>query len=382
MANWLIGYEKLDPEQRGFIDNQVFRNNTWINGFPGSGKSILIAHSINRIRQSNPNATIAVVLFTRALIEMFNKAFEELRISGVNCMTMYEFNKGSNRYDYVFCDEVQDIPDSFIRSMKNRAGHVIVAGDPNQSIYDSDPQRHEPTVDPDNITSLISGTEYKLSTIHRLTRSIISSIGKLISGIRNLLSAKNDAMKKDVSIRIGKAQSESKEVEWVLNEAMDYVDAGMSVGILLPSQQSALRFCQAVLSQKGISEWKEETNCWGKTDFGILNRYLSSNKVKLQYVGNGVGSFCSRGKAFVMTYHSSKGIDFDSVFLPYLNTGMSASRNPEIDRRVFMVAVTRTRENLFISYTGTPHEYLRCFDGNKTDIEIGKTASTSGGWDF
>ena len=92
----------------------------------------------------------------------------------------YEFNKGSNRYDYIFCDEVQDIPNSFIRSMKNMAGHVIVAGDPNQSIYDSDPQLHEPTVDPDDITPLISGTEYKLSTIHRLTRSIISSIGKTL----------------------------------------------------------------------------------------------------------------------------------------------------------------------------------------------------------
>ena len=63
---------------------------------------------------------------------------------------------------------------------------------------------------------------------------------------------------------------------------------------------------------------------------------------------------------YVMTYHSSKGLDFTHVFLPQMNDDISLWKNdPEMEKRLFFVGVTRSRQNLFISYsTDEPHELV------------------------
>ena len=75
-----------------------------------------------------------------------------------------------------------------------------------------------------------------------------------------------------------------------------------------------------VLTMLGKSQWSVQLNKWGKVDYNKLNSYLRTNGIKLQYVGNGYGSFTEDGGIIcVMTYHSSKGLDFDNVFLPGLS---------------------------------------------------------------
>ena len=46
-----------------------------------------------------------------------------------------------------------------------------------------------------------------------------------------------------------------------------------------------------------------------------------------------------------MTFHSAKGLDFDNVFIPYANTSMYISPNDSLAKTLFMVAMTRRREN-------------------------------------
>lgn len=377
MSNWMVPYNKLDNQQREFVDNHKYTSNTWISGFPGSGKSVLLAHSIRSIKAANPDAKVALVVFTRSLIEMFRRGLAEVGVSGVSVMTMYDFNKGSERYDYVLADEIQDFPPSIVRELRSRSQHVVAAGDANQSIYESDPQFHETPVTPSQTTSLLSANQFELTTIHRLTRSIMASVASLIPAMRSLFSAKNDATKKDVTIRVGRAANEDQEVGKVLDEAVRYCNSGQSVGILFASQADAIRFCNRALSRKGRSEWSADSNKnrWGRPDFDSLNEHMAGAGLNLHYVGNGYGSFAKSGKIFVMTYHSAKGIDFDSVFLPFCDSSMQASRNRDIDKTVFMVAVTRSKENLFVSYTGRPHSYLDSFGGNRTDWDM----SASGG---
>jgi len=58
----------------------------------------------------------------------------------------------------------------------------------------------------------------------------------------------------------------------------------------------------------------------------------------------------------LMTYHGAKGLEFDHVFLPFLNEHSVPHRKAqsreemEEERRMFYVAMTRTRESLTISY--------------------------------
>ena len=57
-----------------------------------------------------------------------------------------------------------------------------------------------------------------------------------------------------------------------------------------------------------------------------------------------------------MTYHASKGLEFDTVYLPDCNEGIIPYRKSitkdqiEEERRLFYVAMTRAKENLNIFY--------------------------------
>ena len=60
----------------------------------------------------------------------------------------------------------------------------------------------------------------------------------------------------------------------------------------------------------------------------------------------------------IMTYHGSKGLEFDTVFLPFLNIGdvphgrNLSSMELEEERRLFYVAVTRAKKSLYLSCEG------------------------------
>ena len=58
----------------------------------------------------------------------------------------------------------------------------------------------------------------------------------------------------------------------------------------------------------------------------------------------------------IMTMHASKGLEFRNVFIPDINEGIIPSRRSvsmaeiEEERRMFYVAMTRAKENLYLSY--------------------------------
>ena len=175
MSNWMIASDKLDAEQKHFIfEESKNGKNIWIKGFAGSGKSILLVHSIVEKIRENPDVSICVVVFTHSLIQMFTVGMEELKIpyKNVALSTYHQFMKNNATYDYIFCDEVQDLPKSVLENMKLRANQLILAGDLNQSIYENTPSG-ELTVTPLEIRNITNSKPYELTTIHRLTKSII-----------------------------------------------------------------------------------------------------------------------------------------------------------------------------------------------------------------
>jgi superfamily I DNA/RNA helicase len=75
-----------------------------------------------------------------------------------------------------------------------------------------------------------------------------------------------------------------------------------------------------------------------------------------------------------MTYHSIKGLDFRTVFLPLLTPETRFWQEPDIDRRLFFVGATRSRRDLFMSYHGKePHPYVQNMPEQELHrLEIGR----------
>lgn len=377
---------KLDPQQQDFlnkistfVDNAGLHfRNQWIKGFAGSGKSVLLAYASTTILAKKSNSNILVVVFTRSLVEMFKADFKELGLTtNVTIETYYEFMKGSGHHDYILCDEVQDLTPRVIREMNARSYNVIVAGDSNQSIYDRDPRWQEATVTSSEIGSLINGDPYELSIIHRLSRSIIDAVQRFLPRM-NIFSSKRDMTKEDTQIRLCEASSEAEEVKYIMERASKAVSVGDSTAILIPSGQQIIKFVNQVLRDENKPEWAKRDNDWGRVDWGAMNAHLRKNGIKMQYVGNGYGCFDeSDSRIVIMTFHSAKGLDFENVFIPFANASMFINHDDSLAKTLFMVAMTRTRKNLYITYNGYPSDYLEAFKSNCSHIDISSSTRTS-----
>lgn len=135
--------------------------------------------------------------------------------------------------------------------------------------------------------------------------------------------------------------------------------------IILPKSDAIFNFIVNVAVTRGFP-WPEKVYTAANSkqlDWDAVNDYLRAKRIALRYVGIGFGDLVESDKTsitYVMTYHSSKGLDFTHVFLPQMNDDIALCKNDtEKEKRLFLVGATRSRENLFISYsTDQPHDIV------------------------
>lgn len=359
-SKWFVPEDRLNPDQLQFLSNvDINRQNIWIKGFAGSGKSILLVHVAKKVLATKPNAKIVLIVFTQSLVEMFKTALRELGLSRMPVITYYAFMSSSTSYDYILCDEVQDLTPKVLNKMYERSAHLVVAGDYNQSIYKEDPKWREATVNVSQIPTLIHGSVFELTIIERLTESIAKAVRALTQ--LNIFSSKININAVDTKVTLCKASSSSAEVSYVINNATRVTTRGYTAAILIPTQKKIVEFVNDALESMGKPRWNSRTDSYSnRVDFGSMNAHLIANGVRMQYVGNGYGCFKDNSDYVVlMTYHSSKGLDFDYVYMPYCNRNLWISYDNS--KTLFMVAMTRARMNLYITYTGSYHEYVQSF---------------------
>ena len=62
---WMIREDQLDPVQREFINVESKKSgNIWVKGFAGSGKSVLLIHSLMDTLVKEPNSQVVVLVLS------------------------------------------------------------------------------------------------------------------------------------------------------------------------------------------------------------------------------------------------------------------------------------------------------------------------------
>lgn len=374
--NWLIPQNELDREQRRFLDEFINRNdNELVIGFPGSGKTMLLYYAALKIREQKPGAKILFVEFTHSLMDMIEAALREMHVSDIKVVSQYDFAKmkpAKELYDCIICDEVQDLTPKVLKLIAQQSRRVILGGDPNQQIYKEDPKWKKPTCSEKDIHQLFRPVVTRLNIVHRLSRFVMEAANDVMPEMNIMREGRVSMTKKNIMIRLWKANNQQQEVCAVMKEAKDVLRLTDSVAILLSTHSKITSFADKVLADAGKEKWKWTYDEHGNPDYNNMNDYLEACGVPLRYVGNGFGNFVDSDKPVItlMTYHSSKGLDFDKVFLPFCNHNIKEDQKADNDKQVFMVGMTRSRGDLIISFSKKLNRFVSKFADNCTHKDL------------
>ena len=393
---WYIPFNRLSPLQRNVLTTVMgnLRQIHWIRGCAGTGKTLLLAHLIERVASVDVTGTICFVTYTNALRDLvtdglFNKSSTDEATSAkrlknrVQVLTHTRFLEERRSYTYVFVDEVQDLPPADLRQIRGLSEHLILAGDPDQRIYAKGGGE-------ESIKALVTGRAFELREVFRLTPEI-RALAECVLERAGLVEADDAKVSEDFPPQRVQAVDEREEAEWVWKTAQQCAVPGRPSAILFPTHDDIHKFATYVAQFENTPIQPKARRLYRgmHLDYKPFNDFWLQRGVPLRYLGGGHGSLEESDEiatTFLMTYHSSKGLDFSAIFLPALNEDLdiapvrAAAGDPDLEATLLFVAVTRSRRRLFLSYSSeTPHwridtideDVLPPFDAEAWDVLMG-----------
>lgn len=351
---WYIPFSKLSQTQQACIDDvtkNIDGHAHFISGFAGSGKSVVLAHTLQRLRADRPNASFTFLSYTHALVGMARTALasaglDDRSARGITFSTVHKFMNAKEMVDFVFVDEVQDLELAWLEAIKARSRHVVLAGDYEQSIYDHGASKEQ-------MLELFSPRTHELREVFRLTTSL-KKLALSINPAASKIVEADPVNSVDADIREIVFDTFADEVKWVSEEALKRARAGRPSALLFSHHHELQNFFREVANIRGVSLPQNHPA-------SLQERYIDLNEafknagVPMSYYGNGAGSLNFGEKSphcYLMTIHSAKGLDFKNVFLPSLHRVAGNGDLQPFAPRVCFVGVTRSVENLFLSRTG------------------------------
>ncbi|MBP7359221.1 MAG: AAA family ATPase [Prevotella sp.] len=327
--DWMITESELDDDQLKvlFATND---KSCVVAGCAGSGKSVLALIKAQRI-QREKGSNYQIVVFTKALCQYMNTG--KVALGLVNDF-YHHWNwvkrKGCPVADYTIVDEIQDFTKEEIQQFINSTNkNFFFFGDTAQSIYDG----LKKTMPVHAINRLFDYTsEPKNFSLYRNYRlpipiaRVAQYVGiDLETFDETVYQSKENSMPR--FIKYSNTQEQFKAITNIIKRR-NLSD----VAILFPHNediQAALPFFD---------------------DFGL------NYEVKYEDKGNWRNSVdnlnFSTNNSKILTYHSGKGLQFETVFMPKLSQLSSDPKRHRSDQKALYVAMTRTYRNLYMMYSG------------------------------
>ncbi|MCQ2191258.1 MAG: ATP-binding domain-containing protein [Paludibacteraceae bacterium] len=318
--DWMVIESELDEDQIRVLmatnDKSLI-----VSGCAGSGKSVLALIKAQRIQKEKGN-NYKVIVFTKALCRYMNSGRESLGLRN-DFYYHYEWKK-CNRpsADYIIVDEIQDFDRNEIQefiSATNR--NFFFFGDTAQSIYEG----LKRTLPVEEINYMLTNRAkvFNLYRNYRLPRpvaKVVQYVGVDLEGFDiDTYKSRENAIPRFLKIQ-GLESQISSIARMIKNGSVS------DVGILVQRNED-VRKVHELLNSFGVNhelKYDDKTN-WHNN---INNLDFSTENPK------------------VMTYHSAKGLQFGTVFLPNV-----VSQQDDSGRKALYVAMTRTYRNLIIMYS-------------------------------
>ncbi|WP_161594858.1 ATP-binding domain-containing protein [Bacillus altitudinis] len=330
---WMVREEELDDEQ--YEIKSLRTDNYLINGCAGSGKTILALQKAKEIQDLNLG-TYLVIIFTHTLKNFIKDGITSLGLDPDRVCNYHSLDKnGFVSADYIIVDEIQDFKREQIDKLKNMARkNFVFFGDDAQQIYglkNNNINLNEIQV----FADIASNNHKKLDKNYRLPKSIADFAQKLHSNAGNL-AGRCTKLTGDKPLVL-KCINTSEQLDYIVNLVRN--ETLQDVGIL-------------VGTNKDIELLKDY---FENIEFDAEYKYYEERENNKKLVSN-LDFYTSKPK--VMTYHSSKGLQFEHVFMPlceydYVNNNF---------REAMYVAITRTSQRLIVLYSGILSPFIQSID--------------------
>lgn len=372
---WWIPFNKLRDRQTRYINEMLKSvredNKTvyWVQGFAGTGKTTVLANLAVKLRADRKSLGIqesyCFITYTHAMKELIKKTFVAENKGFINIQTHTKFLADKRTYDFVFLDEVQDIRPDHLDRIKSLSKFLFIAGDCEQSIYQESAEEYQ-------IDNIFKPNKLFFTEILRLTKSM-RDLAKNILPNSKINEGSPENTYGDNTPLIIEFDNEASELNWVAENAHQRAAPGSPSCILFTHHTDIKAFFYQLYKSKNMSPAGPFENINLKDfstrlDYRQVNGYFKYHKHPYRYLGNNYGELDESDKqpiVYIMTYHSSKGLDFDTVYIPQLNSNKQIvfqnvlEKNPELDQRLLFVAVTRSRKDLFLTYSSKhPHKFI------------------------
>lgn len=354
MSTWLLPRSELTPEQLRAIelphtDHQV------IFGAPGSGKTQVLIHRADELRRrlSLPQERFRIFVYTNALKRYIRSALDLLGLPEETVITFDDwcrhlYQRYISRslpwdeyadqpdfhavreavkslvtsgmlpvpmYDFALVDEGQDLSPVSFEVLKRIARHVTVCLDSRQQIYEHGSDEGE-------ILAALGVRRRNLTLLdaYRCSPFVASLAAQLLEEgerAQYLRQVRTEQTERQTPL-LFKAASFDEEKERLIAVLRERLLCDQRIAILFPLRRQVMGFAHA-LQAAGL-----EVESQQELDF-------SSHRPKL------------------LTYHSAKGLTFDTVLLPRLVESSFRRVAEERRRRLLFVAITRATRWVYLS---------------------------------
>jgi superfamily I DNA/RNA helicase len=317
--SFYIKDSELDDYQVRIINKRT-DNSFIVKGCAGSGKSILALWKAKQI-QDEGRGSYQFIVFTKALMQYMSDGVQQVGIEANNVDYHWNWEKRRNcpSSDYIIVDEAQDFSkEDILLFQKNAKKALLLYGDSAQQLYKFIPGKT--TISMEEIAVITGCQTEQLVFNHRLPKKV-ARLAQYISSTDDDLEGRcrNEGTENPKILQYTSLTAQL-DVIAVIIKNRGFED----VGILFRNNDSVKR-AYDYLTQKGLNvEAKYEDKANYRN--GKMSLNFNSDNPKL------------------LTYHSSKGLQFEAVFLPECTD--SEERNP------LYVAMTRTYQSLYIMHSG------------------------------